>query len=281
MDVEQRSRWLRTTPGAAALAQPYHCTEAGLFYGQQHFATARTDKESYILFYTLQGAGLVEQDGVQVELPEGQALLLDCRVAQNYGTAPGQSCWHHYWATLDGPGVEAMHGMLNPGRLVPVALPMDDARSSFETVLSGMETETAASTVATSLALHQLLAAMVRQQLDAEGSSSNRALIEHAAEYIRAHYGEDLSLDTLLAEAPISKSYFLRLFRQYMGTTPYNFLLCTRITQAKERLVMSDDSIGEIARKTGFGSESNFSARFAAMVGQSPMQYRKRAWNKG
>jgi AraC-like DNA-binding protein len=280
MDVEQRSRWLRTTPGAAALAQPYHCTEAGLFYGQQHFATARTDKESYILFYTLQGAGLVEQDGMQVELPAGQALLLDCRTAQSYCTAPGQSCWHHYWAHLDGPGVQAMQDLLNPGRPLPVPVPLDDAKSSFETVLSGIESETAASTVETSLALHQLLAAMVRQQLDGESGSANRTLIEHAADYIRAHYGEDLSLDTLLAEAPISKSYFLRLFRQYMGTTPYNFLLCTRITQAKELLVMSDESIGEIARKTGFGSESNFSARFAAMVGQSPMQYRKRAWNK-
>ena len=29
MDVEERSTWLRATPGAAALAQPFYCTEAG------------------------------------------------------------------------------------------------------------------------------------------------------------------------------------------------------------------------------------------------------------
>ena len=78
MDVEPRSRWLRTTPGAAALAQPYYCTEAGLFYGRARFATARTDKDSYILFYTLEGAGLVEQNETQVTLGPGTALLLDC-----------------------------------------------------------------------------------------------------------------------------------------------------------------------------------------------------------
>ena len=50
MDVEERSTWLRATPGAAALAQPFYCTEAGNFYGRAHFATARTDKESYLLF---------------------------------------------------------------------------------------------------------------------------------------------------------------------------------------------------------------------------------------
>ena len=39
MDVEERSTWLRATPGAAALAQPFYCTEAGNFYGRAHFAT--------------------------------------------------------------------------------------------------------------------------------------------------------------------------------------------------------------------------------------------------
>lgn len=90
MDVEERSTWLRATPGAAAQAQPFYCTEAGNFYGRAHFATARTDKESYLLFYTLSGSGLIEQNDQRVELPAGSALLLNCRTPQSYCTAPGQ-----------------------------------------------------------------------------------------------------------------------------------------------------------------------------------------------
>ncbi|MCO7108979.1 hypothetical protein NIA69_07000 [Gemmiger formicilis] len=56
-------------------------------------------------------------------------------------------------------------------------------------------------------------------------------MIEQAAEYIRQHYAEPLSLDSLLAQTPVSKSWFLRLFRQYMGTTPYNFC-CPRGSHA-------------------------------------------------
>ena len=111
---------------------------------------------------------------------------------------------------------------------------------------------------------------MARQLLAGDESRSNRTLIEQAAEYIRQHYAEPLSLDSLLAQTPVSKSWFLRLFRQYMGTTPYNFLLSTRITRAKELLVLT-------AHQVGFGDESNFSTRFTAMVGQSPQQYRKSA----
>ena len=95
MDVTPESVWKRTTPSEAELAQPYNCTEAGVFYAQQHFSTARTDKESYILFYTLRGAGLIEQGESHVVLSTGQALLLNCRTPQCFCTAPGQSCWHH------------------------------------------------------------------------------------------------------------------------------------------------------------------------------------------
>ena len=57
MDVLPESIWLRTTPGASAMGQPYVCTEAGQYLAQEHFSTARTHKESYLLFYTLRGAG--------------------------------------------------------------------------------------------------------------------------------------------------------------------------------------------------------------------------------
>ena len=120
---------------------------------------------------------------------------------------------------------------------------------------------------------------MVHEKLGAGAGSanSNRELVQRAADAIRARYAEPLCLDEMLESAPVSKSYFLRLFRQYMGTTPYNFLLCYRITQAKELLVMTDLPVGEIARQVGFGDESNFSTRFAGMAGQSPLQYRKSA----
>ena len=103
MDVTPESVWKRTTPSEAELAQPYYCTEAGVFYAQQHFSTARTDKESYILFYTLRGAGLIEQGESHVVLSTGQALLLNCRTPQSllYCTAPkllasllGSSGWY-------------------------------------------------------------------------------------------------------------------------------------------------------------------------------------------
>ena len=148
MDVEERSTWLRATPGAAALAQPFYCTEAGNFYGRAHFATARTDKESYILFYTLSGSGLIEQNDQRIELPAGSALLLNCRAPQSYCTAPGQSHWHHYWVHLDGMGVANLAEVLLPqGRLCPVAVSRLEMQPLFEALTNDWEQSTTAAQI--------------------------------------------------------------------------------------------------------------------------------------
>ena len=212
-----------------------------------------------------------------MELPVGSALLLNCRTPQSYCTAPGQDHWHHYWAHLDGAGVANLAEVLQPqGRLFPVTVSRLEMQPLFESLAAQWEYSTAAQ-IEICLTLHRMLALMARQLLAGDESRSNRILIEQAAEYIRQHYAEPLSLDSLLAQTPVSKSWFLRLFRQYMGTTPYNFLLSTRITRAKELLVMTDFSVCEIAHQVGFVDVSNFSTRFTAMVGQSPQQYRKSA----
>ncbi|MDY6006761.1 MAG: AraC family transcriptional regulator [Gemmiger sp.] len=278
MDVEERSLWLRATPGAAVLAQPFYCTEAGHFYGRSRFATARTDKESYLLFYTVAGAGLIEQGVQQVELPAGSALLLNCRTPQSYCTAPGQQSWQHTWVHLDGAGVANLAETLLPqNRLTPVRVSAWEMQPLFDTIFAEWDRGTVAAQIETGLTLHRMLALMAARLLAGDASRSNRALIEQATGYIRAHYAEPLSLDALLAQTPVSKSWFLRLFRQYTGTTPYNFLLSTRITRAKELLVLTDFAVSEVAHQVGFGDESNFSTRFTAMVGQSPQQYRKSA----
>ena len=103
MDVTPESIWKRTTPSEAELAQPYYCTEAGVFYAQQHFSTARTDKESYILFYTLRGAGLIEQDGNHVTLSSRHCCstaVLRKATAPHRGKAAGTiiGCIWTVWA---------------------------------------------------------------------------------------------------------------------------------------------------------------------------------------
>ena len=125
-------------------------------------------------------------------------------------------------------------------------------------LLGQMEHSTVDSMVTTGLALHEMLALCARSILAEAETTSTRQVILQAVETIRKHYQQELCLADLLAEAHMSKSYFLRLFRRYMGTTPYNYLVNFRITQAKELLVLTDHSVGEIAQKVALGMPATF-----------------------
>ncbi len=180
-------------------------------------------RKAICCFYTLSGPGLISRTTSAWKLPARSALLLNCRTPQSYCTAPGQDHWHHYWAYLDGAGVANLAEVLQPqGRLSPGKASRLEMQPLFESLAAEWE-HGAAAQIEICLALHRMLALMARQLLAGDESRSNRTLIEQAAEYIRQHYAELLSLDSLLAQTPVSRSWFLRLFRQYTGTTPQFF----------------------------------------------------------
>jgi len=282
MDIEPGSLWLRTTPAETALAQPYYCTEAGLFYGREHFNTSRSNKEVYLLFYTLEGSGVIKQNGQEVHLKKHEALLINCRTPQSYCTDPDTGRWVHYWVHFDGSGVQGMFDIINPGqKLTPVHLSKDSASSQLDVILRNLESEITESIVRDSFAIHSLLFLMAEEQLSSRQSdSSNRDRILRVASYLKSHYAEPLDTDLLTKKAGMSRSYLIALFRQYIGTTPYNYLLSCRITAAKEMLELTDLPVGEIALRTGFESQSNFSVRFQKMTGETPAGYRKNAINQ-
>ena len=274
MDVEERSRWIIATPSAVTAAQPYFASEVGDFYARSRFVTARSDKNSFIVFYTLGGAGIVRQGGQEVTLTKGQALLMDCRSPQSYGTAPGHGHWYHLWAHVDGGGVALAGAALGLPRLTPVNVPLSSLQPHFNVLFDLLGTESLENQARTSLAVHGLMTELVvaAQQSTATTDSDPVAL---ACAYVAEHYAEKLSVDDLAEVAAVSPSYLIRLFKRQMGTTPHDYLLRHRISRAKELLAETTLPSAAIARQVGFSSESSFSYRFKQMVGQGPRSYRQ------
>ena len=275
MDVEERSRWIVSTPSAIEAAQPYFCSEVGDFYARSRFATARSDKNSFILFYTLGGEGVVRQGGQEVRLTRGMALLLDCRTPQSYGTAPGHNHWYHLWAHIDGGGVSLAAAQLGLPRLTPVKVPLSQLQPHFNVLFDLLGKESMENRVRTSLAVHGLVAEVMAAE--AKAITAQDDPVSLACSYIETHFAEQVSLVDLSAEASVSPSYLIRLFKKRMGTTPHDYLLRYRITRAKELLAETSLTSAAIAQRVGFNSESNFSYRFSKMVGQSPRAYRQSA----
>lgn len=273
MDIEKRSTWFRSTPSETGRSLPFFCTEAGTFYARERFVTERSHKDAYLVFYTLGGAGIIEQGGQSVTLGQNQALLMDCRAPQRYATDPVRHHWYHLWAHVNGAGADAISQAMGLPKLQPVSLPLADVKPIFETIFENMKKEGYIESLTTSLAVDRLLTSIALAP-DSRGSFVEFDAVSVARRYMEEHYAEDLHVDDVAREAAISTSQLIRLFKRQLGTTPHSYLLRYRITQAKELLAETTIPVATIARQVGFASESNFSYRFGEMCGQSPSAYR-------
>lgn len=92
--------------------------------------------------------------------------------------------------------------------------------------------------------------------------------------YIEEHYREELDLNTLAEFVGFSKYHFLRLFKQYTGTTLGEYMVLYRIRVAEKLLCNPNLSIADIAVQSGFSSISTFNRLFKQYKKCSPSEYR-------
>ena len=130
--------------------------------------------------------------------------------------------------------------------------------------------------LATQLAIHLLRnysASPLRLKEYRGGLSPTK--LQRIVEYIEANLSSQISLKDLAQVAQISPTYFLRLFKQSIGTTPHRYVTQRRVNLGKSLLKQRELPIVEIAMMCGFASQSSFTKTFRRLVGITPKTYRQ------
>ena len=96
-----------------------------------------------------------------------------------------------------------------------------------------------------------------------------------AITHIERHLAGDLSNPCLARECSMSEGHFIRTFRACVGQTPAQYVLECRVKAASRRLLLTSETIDEVADRYGFGSRHYFSRMFARQTGQSPAAFRR------
>jgi AraC family transcriptional regulator len=94
-------------------------------------------------------------------------------------------------------------------------------------------------------------------------------------DYVAAHYGQPLTLETLAAQAGLSPSHFSRLFKATIGKSPMQFVTGYRVDQARKQLADTARPISAIALDCGFSDQAHFSRVFRRAEGVTPSAYRQ------
>jgi len=82
------------------------------------------------------------------------------------------------------------------------------------------------------------------------------------------------TLDEIARRVGLEKSSVCRLFRRFLGTSPYQYLLRQKMNLAAETLLRHGGRVKEVAEQMGFSDPFHFSRGFKAVHGKSPSRLR-------
>ncbi|NUT39667.1 MAG: AraC family transcriptional regulator [Thermoactinospora sp.] len=94
---------------------------------------------------------------------------------------------------------------------------------------------------------------------------------------VHTRFAEPWTLESMAAEAGMSRSAFASGFRELVGEPPMQHLTARRMQEAARLLVETGLSHGRIAERVGYGSDVGFHLAFRAWSGGTPGQYRRSA----
>lgn len=276
LDIASGSQWVTATPGELAREFCFFVTEIGRFMAGKNYFTRRAEKETYLLLYTLSGEGALKTRHGQARLPEGSAVLIHCWEYHEYFNN-SRAIWDFFWAHIDGTGLEGIAKLLSFAQQQAVNIHGKKAfYALFEEILGRSRKNSIQALSENSLDIHRLLQTMVRDSRpQAAQGQQHKEEVGKILRYIESNYDHQMTIEDMLRQVHLSKYYVIRLFKQYMGITPYHYLVNYRINQSKILLRSSRKSIGEIALEVGFLDSSNFIHQFKKQTGMRPGEYRK------
>ncbi|MBQ4575507.1 MAG: helix-turn-helix domain-containing protein [Clostridia bacterium] len=258
-------------PTLPALRYLNCCTMAGWhrcnrLYHQSYSAGGR----DVLVILTLEGSGFLKADGRSFILNKNSIVLVPPDTPMKYATEHSTGHWEFYWLDLAGAHVIDTANKLWQDEKAYFQ-GMASSASIFRRLLEESPTELECSELVGRL-LDMLIAAGIFG--GSGGSESKKSTADRILTYIAAHYREPISLCELSSQFYLSQNQIIRIIRTRTGYAPHEYLMRYRLTKACELLQGTSDPIGEIGRSVGYDNSSHFSARFRALYGISPGEYR-------
>lgn len=100
-------------------------------------------------------------------------------------------------------------------------------------------------------------------------------ILKDSVDYIMDHINDKINIYDLSLRSRWKHQHFIRVFTNYIGETPYQFILLKKIDKAKKLICETNISISEISFELGFQSYGNFCNAFKKITGKTPNVYRK------
>lgn len=228
--------------------------------------------QEFQLVYITKGKGQFASEQIQLcEISEGTILMLKPGEWHTY--RPDETTgWECYWVGFSGSVTENLN---TENQVIQIGYDEEmvglyrkilevsnNERPGFQQLLSGI--------------LIHLLAYLFYREKDKNWKDKEvRIKIDKARLIIREKINTTISPEGLAASLNMSYTWFRRMFKQYTGLAPAQYIAQLKIQKAKELLSVTTMPVKEIAIELGFDSIDYFSTTFKRQTKMSPLDFRK------
>ena len=234
-------------------------------------------RPNYIIHYIMDGKGIYQVGEKKYKLSKGQGFLIEPEELTFY-QADQEEPWSYLWVGVGGTGAKKFIqdiGLNSQQRIFRCA----DGEKLNEIVMDMMKhtRSTVSDLYYLQGKLYELFSVLAADAVIEELMEENKEnrYIQEAVTYIRNHYAAGLTVEELAGYLRVNRSYLYTLFKNKLQLSPKEFLTKFRISRAREQLILTEESVENIAVACGYHSTLVFTKNFKQETGMTPTEFRK------
>lgn len=250
----------------------------GHFIYEPGYSLNRNSLDSFLIIYIKKGSLIIEHNSTKETAYEDSFVLLDCYKSHSYYcTIQCETMWCHFDGILARKYYENIVSRL--GNIISIP-DSHSVLNKLNSIYNIFNTHSIIKEPLISKYLNDILTSFLIFSPENIDNSKYLAISEDVISYINTHFTEDITITKLASIAKLSLYHFIRTFKKETGFTPHEYIVNTRINNAKYLLKNSPNSVKDICFNSGFSSESAFCSTFKKNVGLTPAKYRESSKNK-
>jgi AraC-like DNA-binding protein len=233
--------------------------------------------DEYQLLYLSRGKGFFTSlNCKRTEIHAGHFFLLFPGEWHSY--EPLKDCgWDEYWIGFEGINMNnrIQSGFFNQNKPIFNAGINDEIVLLYkQAILIAQEQKPGFQQLLAGIVNYLLGLAYSRDKLNALENLQVANQINQAKIIMLDSYTQNVKPENIANQLNMSYSWFRRVFKQYTGFSPSQYVQELRLQKSKDLLTHSTKSIKEIAYDSGFENSDYFCAAFRKKIGSTPKMYR-------